>query len=103
MDLKWRQRWNSDGNQDKNDFDGSNPTAEMPKISFLCGLDNKKSRTQIARSGFFIVSDKPPEQERTVFLKQSARGENARRKYQAQRAVRGAAEYEVFIGKFFGF
>lgn len=52
---------------------------------------------------FFIVSDKPPEQERTVFLKQSARGENARRKYQAQRAVRGAAEYEVFIGKFFGF
>ena len=67
------------------------------------GSTNKKSRTQIARSGFFIVSDKPPEQERTVFLKQSARGENARRKYQAQRAVRGAAEYEVFIGKFFGF
>lgn len=23
----------------KNDFDGSNPTAEMPKISFSCGLD----------------------------------------------------------------
>ena len=31
---------------------------------------------------FFIVSDKPPEQERTVFLKQSARGENIRRSAQ---------------------
>lgn len=61
------------------------------------------SISQNRKNIFFIVSDKPPEQERTVFLKQSARGENARRKYQAQRAVRGAAEYEVFIGKFFGF
>lgn len=26
----------------KNDFDGSNPTAEMPKISFSCGLDSEK-------------------------------------------------------------
>ena len=26
----------------KNDFDGSNPTAEMPKISFSCGLDKKR-------------------------------------------------------------
>lgn len=61
---------------------GSNPTSEMSKISFSCGLDNKKSRTRNLRSGFFIVSDKPPEQERTVFLKQSARGENIRRSAQ---------------------
>ena len=25
----------------KNDFDGSNPTAEMPKISFSCGSHRK--------------------------------------------------------------
>ena len=42
MGSKWKLRWSNDVNQDKNDFDGSNPTAEMPKISFSCGLDNKK-------------------------------------------------------------
>ena len=40
MGLKWKLRWSNDVNQDKNDFDGSIPTAEMPKISFSCGLDN---------------------------------------------------------------
>ena len=62
-------------------YKSSYPSAETVKISFLCCPFNKKSRTRNLRSGFFIVSDKPPEQERTVFLKQSARGENARRKY----------------------
>ncbi len=37
MGSKWKLRWSNDVNQDKNDFDGSNPTAEMPKISFSCG------------------------------------------------------------------
>lgn len=41
MGLKWKLRWSNDVNQDKNDFDGSNPTAEMPKISFSCGLDKR--------------------------------------------------------------
>lgn len=44
MDSKWKLRWSNDVNQDKNDFDGSNPTAEMPKISFPCGLDKKSSK-----------------------------------------------------------
>lgn len=35
----------------KNDFDGSNPTAEMPKISFSCGLDKKDS---VFAGSFFI-------------------------------------------------
>ena len=70
MGLKWKRRWSNDVNQNKNDFDGSNPTAEMPKISFSCGLDIQKSRTRIARSGFFIVSEKPPEQGWAVFRKQ---------------------------------
>ena len=43
MGSKWKLRWSNDVNQDKNDFDGSNPTAEMPKISFSCGLDRKLS------------------------------------------------------------
>lgn len=41
----------------KNDFDGSNPTAEMPKISFSCGLDKSKIRTFVRMdrgSDFFI-------------------------------------------------
>ncbi len=43
MGLKWKLRWSNDVNQDKNDFDGSIPTAEMPKISFSCGLDSRES------------------------------------------------------------
>ena len=37
----------------KNDFDGSNPTAEMPKISFSCGLDKKI--VDCCRQSFFFI------------------------------------------------
>ena len=44
----------------KNDFDGSNPTAEMLKISFSCGLDNRVSRYADAylRHFFILISRK---------------------------------------------
>lgn len=34
-DSKWRRRWSSDVNQEGNDFDGSTPTSEKPKIFFM--------------------------------------------------------------------
>ena len=42
--MKRKRRWSSDGNQDKNDFDGSIPTSEKPKKSFSCGLDKINHR-----------------------------------------------------------
>lgn len=37
----------------KNDFDGSNPTAEMPKISFSCGLHTSPQAAYRLRRLFF--------------------------------------------------
>ena len=44
----------------KNDFDGSNPTAEMPKISFSCGLDTSlrtayRSQRLFCKSHFSLI------------------------------------------------
>ena len=39
----------------KNDFDGSNPTAEMPKISFSCGLDKKEKTVRSRARSFLFV------------------------------------------------
>ena len=38
----------------KNDFDGSNPTAEMPKISFSCGARRKHSFSK-AKTVLFLL------------------------------------------------
>ena len=54
MGSKWKLRWSNDVNQDKNDFDGSNPTAEMPKISFSCGLDRLSLDAIRVRTLFFL-------------------------------------------------
>ena len=43
----------------KNDFDGSNPTAEMPKISFSCGLDTPAVRNSRIVSFSFIAAKMP--------------------------------------------
>ncbi len=55
MGSKWKRRWSNDVNQDKNDFDGSNPTAEMPKISFSCGLDITHAVEHHSRNNFAVV------------------------------------------------
>lgn len=43
MGSKWKLRWSNDFNQDKNDFDGSTPTSEKPKISFSCAFHRKRN------------------------------------------------------------
>lgn len=53
MGSKWKLRWSNDVNQDKNDFDGSNPTAEMPKKSFSCG--SHRTPFCIRKTKFYVI------------------------------------------------